>query len=94
MIFFIIHITCTIILLSIILAYNAQDILKIIPDRVWLFFTFLCFVPILNIVILLTLMFNHDNPKVEDINEALKELEELDKKLKELSDKFNKKDDN
>lgn len=39
---------------------------------------------------LLMIIFNHDSPQVEDINEALKIMEELDKKLRELSDKFNK----
>lgn len=90
MIFFIIYIFCVICLVSIFLAYRSQDTLGIIPDRIWIFLIFLCFIPILNTVMLLMIMFNHDSPQVEDVNEALKTMEELDKKLRELSDKFNK----
>ena len=90
MVFFLIYIFCVICLLSIIIAYRAQDFSGIISDRIWVFFAFLCFVPVLNTVMLLMVMFNYDNFQVTDIEEVLKELEELDQKLKELSDKFNK----
>lgn len=91
MVFFIIYISCTICLLSVFLAHRAQDTLGIIPDRVWVFLMFLCFIPILNTIMLLMITFNYSSPQFKNIDEALKELEELDKKLKELSDKFNKK---
>lgn len=90
MVFFIIYIFCVICLVSIFLVYRSQDILGIIPDRIWVFLIFLCFIPILNTVMLLMMISNHDSLQVEDVNETLKEMEELDKKLKELSDKFNK----
>ena len=90
MVFFIIYVFCTLCLLSVFLSYHAQDTSGIIPHRIWAFFIFLCFVPILNTIVLLVLMFNHDNPQVEDPVEALKGLEELGKKLEELFNKFNK----
>lgn len=62
--------------------------MEIIPSRVWIFLTFLCFIPILNTIMLLMVIFNHDNPQIEDPVEALKKLEELDKKLEELFNKF------
>ena len=90
MILFIIYIFCVICLVSTFLAYRSQDILGIIPDRVWIFLMFLCFIPILNTVMLLMIILNHDSPQVEGVVEALKGLEELDKKLEELFNKFNK----
>lgn len=46
-----------------------------------MFLAFLSFIPILNTIILLMVIFNHDNPQIEDPVEVLKTLEELDKKL-------------
>lgn len=88
MIFFLIYAFSALCLVLIILSYHVQDVMEIIPSRVWIFLTFLCFIPIFNTIILFMIAFNHDNPQVEDLDEALKELEELDKKLEELFNKF------
>lgn len=75
-------------LISVFLSYKTKDTMGIIPPRIWMFLTFLSFIPILNTIMLLTIIFNNDNPQIEDPSEALKELEELDKKLEELFNKF------
>lgn len=88
MIFFLIYAFSALCLVLIILCCHVQDVMEIIPSRVWIFLTFLCFIPILNTIMLLMVIFNHDNPQIEDPVEALKKLEELDKKLEELFNKF------
>ena len=88
MIFFLIYAFSALCLVLIILCCHVQDVMEINPPRIWMFLTFLCFIPILNTIMLFMVMFNHDNPQIEDPAEALKELEELDKKLEELFNKF------
>lgn len=88
MVLFLIYLFSVLCLVSIFLSYKAKDTMGIIPPRIWMFLAFLSFIPILNTIMLLMVIFNHDNPQIEDPVEALKTLEELDKKLEKLFNKF------
>lgn len=87
MIFFIIYVLSTLCLLLAFLYYKEKDEMGIVPYRVWVFLEFLSFIPILNTIMLIMLMWN-GNIQDEDQVKALEDLQELDRKLEELFNSF------
>lgn len=87
MIFFIIYVISTLCLLLAFLYYKEKDEIGIVSYRVWAFLEFLSFIPILNTIMLVMLMWNSDIQE-EDSMKTLEDLQELDRKLEELFNSF------